>query len=312
MPRIRPHPALIRTLLLAAILRAVSLPLLAQPAAGKPAACAAANQIGSAKVGQYFFQSFKSGDGACLRVVHTGKVVFRRTEDGGVTFTLGQQADPLYNIPALPNGADVTGRGRPDMIVSVYTGGAHCCTEHLVFELEPAFHLLATLNDAHDSLAHFARIGSDPAYYYITADWTFAYWPNCFACSPSAQVILRFEDNPSGGAFHLALDRMQTPAPAPAEWNRLLRTARKTVNEGSVAGIGTDVWGPVLNFLYAGHSDLAWKFLGELGPKAQQSPFPDLEDFCSLLKNSLYWRDLQPSLRNTPPACSKAERAQPQ
>jgi len=304
-----PHSPRFRATLPSAILVAASLPLCAQSTVGKPAtACTPAHQADSANVGQFLFQTFMRDDGACLRVLQSRKVVFRRTEDGGATFTLGQQADLAENIPAIRNGTDVTGRGHADMIVSFFTGGAHCCTQHLVFELEPAFHLLATLNDAHDDLAHFERIGSDPSYYYITADWTFAYWPSCFACSPSAEVILRFVDSPNGGGFHLAFDKMQTPAPSAAEWDRLLNAARKTVNKGSVTGIGTDVWRPVLNFLYTGHSDLAWKFLDELGPKAQQSRFPDLEDFCSLLKQSPYWPDLKPTLRDVPPACSKAER----
>ena len=84
------------------------------------------------------------------------------------------------------------------MIVSLFTGGAHCCTIHFIFELAPQFKLLATLNDSNDDLAHFERL-ADGHYYYITADWTFGYWPTCFACSPSALVTLRWTDDAKGG-----------------------------------------------------------------------------------------------------------------
>lgn len=266
--------------------------------------CAAADLADSVRVDRYVFRSYESGDGACLEVLRAGKVIFRRAGDGVMRYTLGQPAD--HDNPAVPNGADVTGRGRSDMIVSSWTGGAHCCFTHLVFELEPAFQLLATLEDAHDDLAHFARLGSDKRYYYFTADWTFAYWPSCFACSPSAAVILRFVDDGHGGGFHLALDRMQKPAPTPAEWSRDLRTARKSASLGDIDSIGTTLWGPVLNWLYDGHSDLAWKFVEEAGPGAQQKPLPTLQDFCRLLQRSAYWPDLGPSLRNAPPACVNA------
>jgi hypothetical protein len=275
----------------------------AQAATSPPEFCTAAQRADSARVGQYVFRTYDSGDGACLQVSQNGKILFRRANDGTQQYTLGQPGDPNENIPAIPNGADVTGRGVPDMIVSSFTGGAHCCTEHLVFELEPAFKLLATLDDAHDDLAHFARIGADRRYYYFTADWTFAYWPSCFACSPSAVVILRFVDDANGGGFHLAFDKMQTPAPSPAAWNREIRAARSTVR---LDDIGAALWGPVLNHINQGHSDLAWKLVDEAGPKAQQKPLPALADFCHLLKASTYWPDLAPTLLDTPPACASA------
>ena len=175
------------------------------------------------------FTAYKSSDGACVQATSGGKVVYNHSVDSFETFTLGQPADAQDNIAAIANGTDVTGRGRPDMIVSLFTGGAHCCTIHYVFELEPQFKLLATLNDSDDDLAHFARSGADPRYYYITADWTFGYWPTCFACSPSELVTLQWVDDDKGGGFHLAMDKMQKPAPTPAEWNKKLSAAQAVV-----------------------------------------------------------------------------------
>jgi hypothetical protein len=280
--------------------------LRAQSANGNPARfCASSALAESTKVDQYIFRTYQSADGACLEVLHAGKIIFRSTGEGVMQYTLGQAAGD--DFPAVPNATDLTGRGHPDMIVSSFTGGAHCCFAHLVFELEPDFKLLATLEDAHDDQAHFARLGADKRYYYFTADWTFAYWPSCFACSPSAEVILRFvDDGHGGGGFHLALDKMQTPAPTPAEWSKELRAAQTSARDGDITSIGTTLWGPVLNWLYDGHSDLAWKLIEEAGPKAQQKPLPTLADFCSLLRQSAYWPDLSPSLRDTPPACATA------
>ena len=297
---------------LAVISLVSSLPVFAQgPAENPAAACTSKNQVKAATVGQYQFAAYKSSDGACVQAMSGGKVVYSQSVDSFETFTLGQPADAKNKIPAIQNGTDITGRGRPDMIASLNTGGAHCCTIHYVFELAPQFKLLATLNDSDDDLAHFERIGTDPRYYYITADWTFGYWPTCFACSPSALVTLRFVDDKNGGGFHLGLDKMQTAAPTPAEWNKQLSAAQAVVNKGDADSIGTTMWQTVLDLIYAGHSDLAWKFVDTLGPKAQQSPFPSLADFCSVLKSSPYWSDLQPTLLNTPPACANAKPAPP-
>lgn len=285
----------------------VSGALFAQTAAENPAkACSSANRSGSVKVRQFTFATYSSDAGTCLQVISAGKVVFRRAVDSLQSFTLGQPASTDGNYFAVPNGTDVTGRGNADMIVSLFTGGAHCCTTHYIFELEPTFKLLATLNDADDDLAHFERNVKDHRYSYVTADWTFAYWPTCFACSPSEVVVLRWADDANGGAFHLALDKMKKPAPTTAQWNKSLAAARKVVSQSDDTNIGTTLWQTVLDLIYTGRSDLAWKFIDAVGPKAQQKPFPSLGDFCGLLKQSPYWPDLRPSLQNPPAACTGA------
>jgi len=283
--------------------------LLAESTAENSAtACPRKDLTDSVKVGRFVFRSYRNLDNgnACLVVIRDGKAIFRRALVGG-QYTLGQPADAEIKVPEIANGTDLTGRGHPDMIVSAYTGGAHCCMSHYVFELEPDFKLLATLNDEDDDFAHFELL--DGHYYYMTADWTFAYWPGCFACSPSAAVTLQFVVDGKGGGFHLAMERMQRAGPAPEEWRNQLDEVQKVVQGEEIPeDIGVKLWGPVLNLMYSGHSDLAWKFVEEAGPKAQQGYFPTLADFCSLLKASPYWSDLEPTLRNTPPACANAKR----
>ncbi|MGA2572325.1 MAG: hypothetical protein ABSF23_17605 [Terracidiphilus sp.] len=302
--------AAIRKGLAASVLVAAAAGLLAQgPSEDGAEACATKYQQDAVTVKGLVFKDYRDGDWACLQVIREGKVIFRRTEEFPEAYTIGQKADPQHGIPAIANGTDVTGRGRADMVVSSYSGGAHCCMSHYVFELEPEFKLLTTLNDADDDLAHFQR-AADGRYDYITADWTFAYWPSCFLCSPSALVTLRWVNDAKGGGFHLATGRMQTPAPTAAEWNKELSAAQTVVAAGDAESIGTTMWQTVLDLIYTGHSDLAWKFVDALGPKAQQKPLPSLGDFCSLLKASPYWADLQPTLKDVPPKCANAKAAQ--
>ena len=272
-------------------------------------ACARKNRDYAVTVDHFLFASYSSEAGGCLEVICGGKVVFRRAAGIAENFTLGQPGEPIENIPAVANGTDVTGRGHPDMIVSLFTGGAHCCTSHLVFELEPELKLLATLTDAHDDLAHFERDRKDSGYNYITADWIFAYWPTCFACSPSERVVLRWADDGEGGGFHLALDKMREPAPTAEAWNKDLGMVHKVVSDNDINSIGQTLWQTVLDLIYTGHSDLAWKFVDAAGPKAQQKPFPTLGDFCGLLRRSQYWPELEPTLKDVPPACAATEPA---
>ncbi|MFP5237181.1 MAG: hypothetical protein ACLGSD_14880 [Acidobacteriota bacterium] len=284
----------------------------AQDQAENPgAACARKNLKKAVNVEGYIFASYQNeDDGACLRVILDHRIIFQRSIDNRLGYELGQPADKRFKVPAIRNGADVTGRGNPDMIVSYQTGGAHCCGFHYVFELKPRFRLLATLSDRDDDLAHFEDLDGDGHFYYITADWTFAYWNSSFAGSPNHGVILRWQDDTKGGGFHLALEKMYRPAPSDKDWNSALNQIREDLKlqaENRVNFLPTDLWQEILALLYTGHSDLAWKFLSEAGPKAQQDPYPDLADFCSQLKRSPYWLDLEPTLKNVPEECSSAK-----
>src|SRR6185437_10078554 len=158
-------------------------------AANPKAACSPKNFKSRVEIEGYIFASYQNEDeGACLRVILNHRIIFQRTIDNRMGYEIGQSADAQFKIPAVKNGTDVTGRGNPDMIVSFSTGGAHCCGFHYVFELKPRFRLLAILSDRDDDLAHFEDLGADGHYYYVTADWTFAYWWQSFAGSPNHEV----------------------------------------------------------------------------------------------------------------------------
>jgi hypothetical protein len=284
----------------------------AAPASQKGAdpVCSAKYLKQAAKVGPFIFKAYRDIEhgGACLLVLRDGKVIFRRGLEAIGEYTLGQPADPQSNAQKIENGTDITGRGRPDMIVAFYTGGMHCCRLHYVFELEPKFELLATLDSEHFDSAHFADLDGNGQYYLLSADWTFAYWPDCFACSPSAPVTLRFVPEGKGGSYHLALDEMWRPAPTKADWKTQIDEARGAFAESPVeAYIGTTLWNSVLNLIYSGHSDLAWKFLDEAWPPETPGKEKWLGDFCSMLKRSPYWPDVEPSITNLPQVCVDAK-----
>jgi len=280
------------------------------PVKDSAVACSHEHLKNEAKVGQFVFRSYEDREAghACLQVLRDGKVIFRRTNDNDGYYIVGQPADKKLKVLGIVNGTDITGRGHPDMIVSHYTGGAHCCLLHYVFELEPAFKLLATLDAKDSDLAHFADLDGNHHYYYLAEDWTFAYWPSSFAGSPSAPIVLQFVEDGKGGGFHLALDKMHRPVPTPEEWNKALREARQTLATDSLEiDSGATIWSIVLNLIYTEHSDLAWKFVDESWPAKTKVKNDWLDDFCSILKASPYWPDIEPTLQNLPPACANAK-----
>lgn len=270
---------------------------------------ACTHQVQVASIADLIFKAYKNDDtgDACLRVMQNGKEIFRRTLGNDGYYALGQQKDGYG--PYIPNGADITGRGHPNMLVSFYTGGAHCCLMYYVFELEPKLKLIATL-DAEDGDGSRVRI-IDGGYYFETEDWTFTYWQSSFADSPAPRVILGFKDDATGGSYHLALKEMERPAPDPDVWKKTLKESRQAFGESNPfsRGIGSALWGNMLSFIYQGHSDLAWKLFDEAWPLERKGKDKFLSDFCSQLKTSPYWPDLNTIILDAPPSCAIARPA---
>lgn len=246
----------------------------------------------------------------CIRATNDAKTLFRRKIIGDSTFTFGQRASEDGSIAVIPNGTDLTGHGTPDVLITAWSGGAHCCRTDYVFEVGPPFRLLGVIDARDADESHFAKLDNSDHYYYLTTDYVFAYWYGSFAGSPVEPVILEYRDDNKGGGFHLALDKMRRPAPTPQEWNSALTKVKNDLalkRANMVNDMRTDLWSEALHLLYTGHSDLAWKFIQEAGPEAQAAPDPDLSDFCSRLKTSDYWRDIATAIGGMPKACRRAE-----
>lgn len=276
--------------------------------------CLPKNLKKSATVAGYKFLSYRDKQNglACLQVIHNGRVLFHRTNEMDGSFWLGQHPDKKrdWTVPDIPNGTDVTGLGYPDMIVPAYSGGAHCCLSVYLFQLQPKFHLVARLDTEDTWPAYFARSDHNGRYYFHAYDWTLAYWPSSFAGSPTAPIVLKFVKHGTSGSFHLALDKMRKPPPSPHQWHANLKTARSAFAQGAEGlNLQPALWYYVMQLIYSGHSNLAWKFLDEAWPANVPGKAEWTGDFCSLLKTSPYWPDLKVELKNAPPACANAKPA---
>jgi hypothetical protein len=254
------------------------------------------------RVRGYVFTAYEGTGGdipGCVCVYLHGKLVYRLATDEALTYRLGQAADPVNKIPLVPNGTDLTGNGRPDMMVTSWSGGAHCCFTHYIFELEPKLRLIVTLTDGDTDLGHFEDLDHNGRYSYVTNE-IWSYWPASFAGSVSRKVILKWDKD----RFRLDLERMRYPAPTPEQWKNALMDVGDVVDDRPSLGV---LWDTVLDLIYTGHSDLAWKFVQEVNPNALKGNNPSLEDFCSMLKISECWPDLEPTLKGVPDECARAK-----
>jgi hypothetical protein len=221
----------------------------------------------------------------CLDIYKKGGLV--HSQSGG-RFRVGCVDAEDKRTPSVRMGADITGGGEPNLVVSSWSGGAHCCYTFYVFGIGKEFHEIAELEAKHSSTSCFEDLTGDARLEFVTNDWTFAYWRASFAESPAPDVVLRFEK----GEYHLAADLMAKRPPTSDELSTLAERVRNS--EGNVPDWPSPLlWATMLNLIYTGHADMAWKFYDQAWPPRLNNKKKFLEDFRIQLETSPYWSELK-------------------
>ena len=93
---------------------------------------------------------------------------------------------------------DLEHDGQPDVVLDLYSGGAHCCSIEQIFSFDPgASTYRVTEHDFGDPGEEIVDLGHDGRYEFLTADDSFAYRFTDYAASGLPIEILTF----SGGRF---------------------------------------------------------------------------------------------------------------
>jgi hypothetical protein len=244
-----------------------------------------------------------------VQIYKDGKLVFK---EDGFKYQLGliDSDIPEAKAKLVKPGMDITGSGQPNLVVSQWTGGAHCCFEINVFSLGKDFKLLGKIENDDGGSGEFKDVDGDGKLEFIGHDFAFAYWHECFAASPSPGVVLKFRD----GKYSLALDLMKKPVTSDkevkenikkkqGEIKRQIAIDMKTAKEtdaGQFAWIlgdvilPSDVWARMLDLIYSSHPKEAWTFLDEIWPKGKPGKEQFIREFKEQLSRSKYWSDLKP------------------
>ena len=263
------------------------------PGPGKKLPCPQGRkQTDEARFGRYVIRTYRWPDPeGCLQILSSGAVVYSLVS---ADFRIGTN---FAGGTPIPVGTDITGVGKPDAIVSEWSGGAHCCFTLHVFELGDKFREIGRIQADHSDGANFVVSNHDGSYEFDGNDWAFAYWRTSFMSSPAPRIVLKYRK----GRFRLALDLMSTPNPSLAEFATMIESVRSddewssriAHDCGQNCGVPVALWKNMLDLMYGGHSDLAWKLLDESWPKEQEGKAAFAEQFCRRLSGSLYWRDLK-------------------
>jgi hypothetical protein len=221
---------------------------------------------------------------------------------GGFTFKDDSRdaESPADKSSALlfKNTPDKTGDGVPDIAVEYYSGGAHCCFSTLFFELGPTLKEVPALDTQSSQLV---AIGKNPngGLRFATYDQAFAYWLTSFAESPSPRVVLEFRN----GGLIPNFDLMRKAAPTPLKLKAMAAAKRAEMNLEPYTGVhdigpgdgysGPVFWDVMIDLIYTGHEDLAWKFLELVWPPQKKGKELFISDFKSQLGRSQFWQAIK-------------------
>lgn len=225
----------------------------------------------SRKVNGYdakIYEAIGEDDDAYLIIEKAGRLKFisKATKNvGGLSFadTLEKGVSKSEQVSANLFRAtpDKTGDGTPDIALSYYSGGAHCCFSMYFYELGDDVKPVDSLQMGN---ADLAAVGKSPngGLKLMSGDDTFAYWNTSFAGSPIPQIILDFRD----GKFQTNARLMRKPAPALAALKKEAADIRAKMPPDAYTGdeaggtFDESFWGRMLDLIYTGHEDLAWQY----------------------------------------------------
>lgn len=222
----------------------------AEQASARPSAKSVETRFNEYRVATY---ENEEGDHQTLEIRRAGALLHSME---GFRFAIGHVADSEL-AKRTPVGSDITARGVPMLVVSEWTGGAHCCYRFHLFEVGTQFRFLQTMDAGHGDQSRFENLDQDPALEFQMNDWTFAYWRTSFAQSPAPRVILKFSE----GQYRLCPDLMRKVRPTETALRQ--KAAELASSDAWNAGgqPPVELWVEMLDLIYAGNPRDAWELL---------------------------------------------------
>jgi len=168
--------------------------VLAAALAAAPAATAATQTAHSGAVSAAFtFKgSYPNYSGESLSISRSGVVAYNRPVVSSLCETACAPASPSGK-PSSVQVVDLEHNGQPDVVLGLYSGGAHCCWIDQVFSFDPAtMTYVETQRDFGDPGADIVDFAHNGHYEFLTADDSFAYEFTDYAASGLPIQILTF------------------------------------------------------------------------------------------------------------------------
>jgi hypothetical protein len=246
-------------------------------------------RIEKKKFGPYLVvlsQSFKDGLGKVI--IAKDKVKVFESAEIEDHYYFGNHFDGNDVEKDLYSGRDITGKGVSNLLISNWTGGAHCCNFLHIFELGKKLKKLITV-EANSSTIHLVDLDHDGFPEIVFEDGAIDYLFNCFALSPGGRVVLKFKND----HYEVATQPMVRPLPIS---NQIKKIKSSFVKEKDPV-LPYDFLKEMMDLSYSGHFELAKKMANDVWPTNKPGLSKFLEEFSNALNESLYWKHINQDSR---------------
>ncbi len=229
----------------------------------------------------------------CFEVLKSGKRVFFKE---GQFFAVGdvtpESGHTVTN--SIKMGQSITSEKQPNLLVTEWTSGNHCCNTFYVFEIGKKFKLIANIDAEYFEISEFRDLRGDGNLELVTADFTFAYWHVgcCFSHSPT--IILTYQN----GRYLPDLEKMKKMATTEKqlqdwanEYKAKFVDAVKDLPDDKWAA-PYEMWQKMLNLIYTGNMNSAWRLCDLSWPANHPGKSIFLKEFIKQLQTSPYYQDI--------------------
>lgn len=226
-----------------------------------------------------------------ISIQHQGKTVWQE---------IGGAWDIIKNIN------DITGNGQPNLILEHYSGGAHCCASHFIFELGENFKLIDEIGHGHFEGRYYNFPLHEKKTIFVSVEGTFVYWNAPYVYSPMPILFMTFQD----GKFRPDIDLMRShTVDSPPKFIELCHTMsdkKHPCNREKWKAKHTDpeilqeiaknfstekqpspyIWNVMLDMIYRGHADDAVNFMNNVWPENITGKSKFFDEFKAQLESS--------------------------
>jgi hypothetical protein len=172
----------------------------------------------------------------------------------------------------------------PDLIVTAYVGGAHCCYTVHVISIDGV--VIDEKIPIRDSKLELDRSATPPGLRFY--DFAFAYWNASFAESPAPLVVFAWDRE--ARRYRPDIAAMRQPAPDEATLAASGAEVRAKLAASKPDRPDPALWGHMLDLIYAGNAAAALRFFDVAWPPARPGKGAFRAGFTRQLRSGELWR----------------------
>ncbi len=238
----------------------------------------------SRKFGNYEVRISIIGDWDCVSMEVRGKsgnVLYRNAEIGG-HFYFGSDWQKSVKAINVSKGFD-----NPNLIMSSWSGGAHCCFSLHVFELGDQFKKIADI-DAGNYYPFFKDLDHDGIPEIIITDDFLANVFSSFNETATGEVILKHSRN----QYEVDAKHMKKPLPDIRKFEPNIVVWRKKFRNKEYTGDAPiSLIQTMTDLVFTGNKSLAFDILEKSWPEEKNGKQKFIQDYKDALNDSKYYRE---------------------